>query len=406
MKITGMRAVPVAVPMLLDESDTYMHTGPAMMQAVTLEVFTDEGITGIAEVPVVYGATMSQQLVMSAEKFVVGRDPADVNILLKELYCYYNLNHLNSHAANWAVNSIERACWDILGQKAGLPLYKLWGGAFRNEIEFFGFIESENLDEIKRVAKERAAKGYKVLYTKCGFSTPEFDVEMVKAIREAVPDPSVKIRVDFNQAWTVGEAISIINKMEPYGMDCADQPVMMYDVDGLKAVRNATNVPIAAHEATWTMYDMLRVIKAGAADAVHIDPRFDCGYHGARVSAGICEAAGIPVICHAYYELGVALTERMQIIASCPAFTMVHQTCEYDYLSDDIIKGGKYDIVDGKLALPTKPGLGVELDQDKVAKYNEVYIKQVKEAGYENGSESPLYGAQFTRRYLKNLYTK
>lgn len=96
----------------------------------------------------------------------------------------------------------------------------------------------------------------------------------------------------------------------------------------------------------------------------------------------------------------------MQIIAACPAFSMVHQTCEYDYLSDDIIKGGKFDIVDGKLPLPTKPGLGVELDHDKVGKYHEVYIKEVKEAGFENASESPLYSAQFTRRYLKTLYNK
>ncbi len=406
MKITGMRATPVAVPMNIDTSDAYMRTGPAVMQAVALEVFTDEGITGIAEIPVVYGATMSQTLVMTAEKLVIGRDPADVTVILKELYCHYNLNHLNPHAANWAVNSIERALWDILGQKAGLPLYQLWGGAFRKEIEFFGFIESEDLDEIKQVAKERVAQGYKVLYTKCGFSTPEFDVAMVKAIREAVPDRSIKIRVDPNQAWTVGEAISIINQMEPYGMDCVDQPVMMYDIEGMRQVRNSTRVPIAAHEATWNMYDMYRVIKEGCADAVHIDPRFDCGYHGARVSAGIAEAAGIPVICHAWYELGVALTERMQIIAACPAFSMVHQTCEYDYLSDDIIKGGKFEIKDGKLPLPTKPGLGVELDLDKVGKYNEVYIRDVKEAGFENGAESPLYGAMFTRRYLKTLYGK
>ena len=406
MKITGMRATPVAVPMNINITDAYMRTGPAVMQAVALEIYTDEGITGIAEVPVVYGATMSQTMMMSMEKLIVGRDPADVNVLLKELYCHYNLNHLHPHAANWAVNSIERALWDILGQKAGMPLYQLWGGAFRKEIPFYGFIESEDLDEIKKVAKERAEQGYKVLYTKCGFSTPEFDVEMVKAIREAVPDPNVKIRVDPNQAWTVGEAISVINQMEPYGMDCVDQPVMMYDIDGLKQVRNSTRVPIAAHESGWTMHDILRIVKEGAADAIHIDPHFDYGYYGARISAGIAEVAGIPVICHAWYELGVGLTERMQIIAACPAFTMAHQTCEYDYLSDDIIKGGKYDIRDGKLPLPTRPGLGVELDLDKVAKYNEVYIKQVKEAGYENGAESPLYGAMYTRRYLKDLYSK
>lgn len=270
MRITGIKTTPVAVPLNINTTDAYLRKGPAVLIEAILEVFTDEGITGIAEIPVVAGATMAADLVKSAESIVIGKDPADVNVILKELYSCYNLNHLHMHAANWAVNSIERACWDIMGQKAGLPLYKLWGGGFRKEVEVFGFIEAEDLDEIRRVSKLRAEQGYKVIYTKVGFSTPEYDVAMVKAIREGAPDPSIKIRVDANQAWNVGEAISIINQMEPYGIDCVDQPVIMYNLDALKDVKNATHVPIAAHESTWTMYDMLKVIKENAADIVHI----------------------------------------------------------------------------------------------------------------------------------------
>lgn len=214
---------------------------------------------------------MAADLVKSAESIVIGKDPADVNVILKELYSCYNLNHLHMHAANWAVNSIERACWDIMGQKAGLPLYKLWGGGFRKEVEVFGFIEAEDLDEIRKVSKLRAEQGYKVIYTKVGFSTPEYDVAMVKAIREGAPDPSIKIRVDANQAWNVGEAISIINQMEPYGIDCVDQPVIMYNLDALKDVKNATHVPIAAHESTWTMYDMFLIFSVTILSRMYID---------------------------------------------------------------------------------------------------------------------------------------
>ena len=173
MKITGIRATPVAVPLRLNTADAYLRKGPAVLIEGVLEVFTDEGITGIAEIPVVAGATIAVELVRSTERLVVGRDPADVNVILKELYSCYNLNHLHMHVANWAINSIERACWDILGQKAGLPLYQLWGGGFRREVEVFGFIEAEDLDEIRRVASERAGQGYKVIYTKVGFSAPE-----------------------------------------------------------------------------------------------------------------------------------------------------------------------------------------------------------------------------------------
>ncbi len=402
MKITGMKVTPVAIPMTT--GDSYMHVGPNVTTAVLLEVFTDEGITGIAEVPVVVGANVSETLVKSAEKFVIGKDPCKPTVLLKELYALYNLNHLHIHVANWAVNSIERACWDIMGQKAGMPIYKLWGGNFRKAIDVFFWSTATDLDEIREEAKLRAAQGYKVLYTKVGFDTPEYDVEMVKAIREGAPDRSIKIRVDANQSWSVGDAISIINRMEPYGMDCVDQPVMMYNLDALRRVKEAVNVPIAAHESTWTMYDMFRVVSQNAADIVHIDPRFDAGYYGSRISAGIAEVAGVPVISHAYYELGVAMMERMQCCASFPAYTMVHQIGEYEHLSDDVIEGGKIEIKNGQIVMPETPGLGVKLDQDRVAKYNEIFIKEVREPGFENATESPLYGAQFTRKYMKPLY--
>ena len=404
MRITGLKATPIAIPMLFEISA--MGSGPNCYTAVMLELFTDEGYVGIAEVPSVYGNVASKQLVESTEQFLIGRNPADVNVVLKELYACYNLYHLHPMAANWAINSIERAMWDIVGQKAGLPLYQLWGGAFRRKIPIYGFVppNPQDLDQMKADATAFYKKGYQVIYTKVGFGAPEEDVEMVAALRAGIPDSSVKIRVDPNQGWSVPDAISIINKLEPYGMDCVEQPVMQFDIDGLKAVKEATHVPIAAHESAWNMYDTLRLIKAGAADIIQLANRFNIGVYGARIAAGMCEAAGIPVISHAYYEFGVSVVERLHFIASCPACTMVHQTCEYEYLSDDILKGGRLYIENGCIELPQEPGLGVKLDQEKLAIYNEWYIKNVLEAGFEHTLEAPLYGAMYARNYLKDLY--
>lgn len=404
MKITGLKATPIAIPMLFQENA--MGKNANCYTGVILEVFTDEGLTGIAEVPNVYGNQASKELVESTEQFIKGRNPADVNIILKELYACYNLYHLHPMAANWALNSIERALWDILGQKAGLPIYELWGGAFRKKIPIYGFVppDPNNLDGMTHEANKFYKKGYRVIYTKVGFGTPEQDVEMVAAIRAGIPDMSVKIRVDPNQGWTASDAISIINKMEPYGMDCVEQPVMQFDIDGLKRVKQATAVPIAAHESAWNMYDTLRLIKESAVDIIQLDNRFNIGVQGARIAAGMCEAAGIPVISHAYYEFGLSVVERLHFIASCPACTMAHQTCEYEYLSDDILVGGKLKIENGCFTLPEGPGLGVTLDYDKIEQFHEVYIKDILEAGYEHKIESPLYGAMYARNYLKDLY--
>ena len=109
MKITGLKATPVAVPLNIDTADAYLRKGPAVLVEVILEVFTAEGITGIAEVPVVAGATMASALVASAEQFVIGKDPTDVNVILKELYSCYNLNHLS-----WDFSSIKSSIVKIL----------------------------------------------------------------------------------------------------------------------------------------------------------------------------------------------------------------------------------------------------------------------------------------------------
>jgi len=407
MKVTRMKTTPVAIPMGGYSAVSKIRSGPALMQAVMLEVFTDEGITGIAEVPVVAGATMAADLVMSAKELVIGRNPHEVNQLLKKMYACYNLYHLHMHAANWALNSIERALWDIIGQEVEMPLYKLWGGAFRKEAEVFGVVDvQDDLDAMSRTAALKAEQGYKVLYSKIGFGNVEDDIEIVKAIRRGVPDSSITIRVDPNQCWSAGEAIYAINKMEKYGLDCVEQPVLMYNLDALKTVKEATRVPIAAHESTWTMFDMLRVIKENAADVVTIDTRFDAGYYGARLSAGLAEAAGIPVICHAYHELGVAIAERLQIIAACPAFTMVHQWGEYDNVLDDVIQGERFKTINGKVKVPEASGVGVKLDQKKLAKYNEMYIKEIKEAGFENAMDDPLYQAMYARSYIKEYVKK
>ncbi|WP_368234106.1 mandelate racemase/muconate lactonizing enzyme family protein [Anaerotruncus rubiinfantis] len=403
MKITGMRVTPIAVPMKGEAAQSKIRLGPALMQAVILELYTDEGYVGLAEVPIIAGASLACNFVMSAEKKVIGRDPHDVNGLLKELYASYNLYHFHMHAGNWALNSVERACWDILGQKAGLPLYKLWGGAFRKEAEIFGVVDAmDDLDAMGRAAAQKAQQGYKVLFCKVGFGDVDRDIEVVKAIRRGLADSEVKIRVDPNQCWSVGEAIYAAERMYDYGMDCIDQPTQMYNLEALKSVKDASPVPIASHESTWTLHDTLRIIKSGAVDIITLDPRFDAGYYGIRVSAGLAEAAGIPIICHAYHELGLAISERMQIIAACPAFTMTHQWGEYDNVTDDVINERPV-VMDGKVQISDRPGVGVTLNRDKLQQYHEVFIREIQEPGLEISLDNPLYQAMYARPYLKSI---
>ena len=147
----------------------------------------------------------------------------------------------------------------------------------------------------------------------------------LKDIRETA-GPAAKIRLDANQSWSAGDALRIIKRFGKYDLEFVDQPVLMYNLDDLARVRSAVDVPIAFHESSWTMYDALNVIKRGAADVIHVDPRFDAGMVGARLTAGMAEAAGMPVVMHSSGELGVAQSAYMHLIASTPNFTLANQS--------------------------------------------------------------------------------
>ena len=133
MKITDIIVTPVAVPVKPAETASKMRIGARVMPAVLVEVLTDEGITGIGESPSVLGLDLTAEFVRSAKEFMVGEDPSQINVLMKKLYARYNLTHLHVHLGNWALNGIELALWDIAGKRAGMPLYQLWGGAYRKK---------------------------------------------------------------------------------------------------------------------------------------------------------------------------------------------------------------------------------------------------------------------------------
>lgn len=403
MKITDVRATPVAVPLRKADTKSKMRKGPNAVIAVIVEVHTDEGIVGIGETPAVLGLDLSTAIVNSTKPILVGRDPSDINVLMKRLYVIYNANHLHIHTASWAFSGIELALWDIAAKTANMPLYQMWGGSFRNRVELIGIIERQELDGIEREARKLAEAGYKTIYTKLGLD-PDDDVAAVAAMRRGAPDRSISICGDANQAWSTGVAVNTINRMEPYGIGWIEQPTIRYNLQSLKDVKHRINVPILGHEVNWTMYEMINVLRENCVDYVKLDGRFDAGYTGVRISAGMAEAAGIQCVHHSFFQLGISLAGSLHVMASCPNFSMACSWGEYGKMLDDVIVGGPLKMKEVPyLDVPTAPGIGVELDYDKLALYNEFYIKEILEKGFERETERPYYTAMFMRPYFKDI---
>lgn len=375
MKIVDLKSTIVAVPLTHAHPSSLDVIGRVPCVSVIVEVITDEGLVGIGESPVLTGAEICKLMIDSVKPQLVGEDPFMVERIRRRLYARSYLTHFNLHAANWAYSGIEMALWDIVGKACSQPLHRLWGGGYRNRVKFWGWIPHTKLSEITATAKLRVRQGYDTLYEKVGID-PEHDLASLKAIRNAV-GYDVSLRVDANQSWTPGTAVRMIRKMEKYDLEFVEQPVLMYNLDALARVRRAVDTPILAHESSWTFYDVLNVIKHEAADAVQLDPRFDGGLAGFRAAAGMAEAAGIGAVVHSFFELGITTAFFLHAIASSPAFIYANQTL-YAFLSDDIIQGGMMRFEEGHLAVPQKPGIGVELDPEKVKKYAELYKRKVR----------------------------
>ena len=179
MKITGLRSVVIYVPQLKKKMTDIRSR---LMTAVLVEIVTDEGIKGIGEAPDVIGGEITKGIIDSTTPLILGEDPFNIEVIMKRIYGQYNLTHLSMQAANWALIGVEMALWDIIGKACDKPLHKLWGGAFRREIPFFGSVSRTNAKDMAEQAESLVKRGFKTLYAKVGFKTLE-DLECVRIMK-------------------------------------------------------------------------------------------------------------------------------------------------------------------------------------------------------------------------------
>jgi L-alanine-DL-glutamate epimerase-like enolase superfamily enzyme len=149
-------------------------------------------------------------------------------------------------------------------------------------------------------------------------------------------------------------------------------------------------VPLLANEASWTRYDQLDVIRHGAADALSLDNQMDGGLLNLKRAAGTCEVAGLPVLKHSLGELGVGVCAALHVLASTPNFVYANQSYA-SLLADDVVERGPLPYHEGALAVPEQPGVGVDLDTERVERYAELYEREGQRFGFhETVGRTPL----------------
>lgn len=378
MKITGIRAVPVCVPLVEDE--LWAFGGRRGLVSVVVEVDTDEGVVGLGEAPAYPSAEVVLGVLRSLDDLVVGEDPLRIERLVRRIDAVGTWHHVR--ATSPAIAALEMACWDILGKVSDQPLVNLFGGRVRDQVEYFWYVVRKDADAMHAAARAGVDRGFGTLYVKVGWADPQADVEVVEAVR-AGAGPDARIRIDANEAWSAGAAIRIVRELERSGLEFVEQPVSGRNLAEMAYVRSRLGVPLLANEATWTREDVLATVHAGAADAVSVDNQMDGGLLNMKRAAGIAEAAGVPVVKHSLGELAIATVAAAHVIASTPNFLYANQSYAA-LLADDVIEGGALRYEHGRLRVPDGPGLGVTVDRDRLDAHAERYRREGAAMGFHD----------------------
>ena len=377
MRISALKTTIVSVPYTEDE--IWVYGRRRGITNVLVEVETDEGLAGVGEAVGWPTPRIAVEVLESVEATVLGRDPARIEELMRDLYLRRGWHYFRNTAGT-ALAGLEMALWDLAGKRAGLPLNVLFGGSVRERVPYYWYVPAADHESMARKAREGVERGFGTVYLKVGFENGG-TVDAVRAVREAI-GPKPRLRVDANEAWTVTEAVRFIRALTPLGLEFVEQPVNMYDLDALAEVSERVSVPIAANQTSWDEFATLAVLARGSAHVVVTDPHQVGGLARFKKVAAMAEIADTPVVKHSFGDLGVTTYAAAHVLATCPNAGLAHQT-HYQLLDADVIAGGPPSFEAGSLALPAGPGIGVELDRDRVGEFADRYRRDGDFSPYE-----------------------
>jgi glucarate dehydratase len=373
MRITDLRATSVTVPLEAPlRHANGCHWGRFVRTIIELE--TDNGLVGLGEMG--GGGEAAEAAILALKAYLVGRDPARLEemrfLLANPTASLYN-NRTQLAAA------IEFACLDVLGQAWGVPVCDILGGRLRDRVPFASYLffrypgakggEVRTADQLVASARELKARyGFTSHKLKGGVFHPDYELACFRALAEAVPGD--KVRFDPNAVWSAEQAIRFGQAIEDLDNDYLEDPV--FGLNGMRRVREKVRMPLATNTVVVNFEQLSANVLDTAVDVILLDTTFWGGIRACVKAAGVCETFQLGVAVHSSGELGIQLATMLHLGAVIPNLSYAADA-HYHHLLDDIIVGGKLRYVDGAIAVPTGPGLGVTLDRDKLRQCAELY---------------------------------
>jgi glucarate dehydratase len=407
MKIIDMRIHSIAIADPPLRSSYGLHA-PYALRTI-LEIESDAGIVGISET---YGGEIPARNLEALRGKIIGKNPYRLTGLLSSMvegegsgidrsqtYLVPGENPLDQTTRTYA--AIEVACLDLIGKSVGQPVCDLIGGRVRDKVAFSAYPffkhaggggEGDDLreDEYGEVmTPEALVLEVKQMIEKYGFSSikfkggvlePDVEIETMKLLYQEL-GAEVPLRIDPNSAWTVDTSVSVgkelVKELSRGGY--LEDP--MAGLENMAEVRKqlvaeGITTPLATNVAVTSFADIPRALELDAVQVILCDHHYWGGMRQVRHLANLCKVFGIGLSMHSNSHLGVSLMAMAHVAAATPHLTYACDT-HYPWQSerDEVVAGGRVPIVDGCVNIPDRPGLGVELDYDQLARGCERYRK-------------------------------
>jgi len=374
LKITRIKTDIIKIP--VKNPYIFSHGILKEFSNVLVRIWTDEGIVGIGESSFVPGGGVSEETPESVKpiidnylaKAIIDEYPFNLELIHKKMDAIIPRNLI-------AKSGIDLSLWDIMGKSLNMPVYELLGGIYESQIIASYTLSIDTPEKMAKQAVFRKQQGYLTLVIKIGRDS-EYDLERLRQVREAV-GPNIKIRLDANEAYRPDQAIRMIKQMEKYNPEFIEEPVKRWDLDGMAQVAHAVDTPISSDESNTSLASVRKIIEKKAASIINIKISKNGGIYRSKKIAALAEAAGIPIIVGGAntYEIGRQASRHFAISTAQAQMGLGSEGCspasqsKIDDITKKVVTYEDISKMKGYVAISSSPGLGIEIDEDKINKY-------------------------------------
>jgi len=338
------------------------------------KVYTNQGVTGLGEGSITSKEATLTQAIMEHERFLIGKDPSDIELLWQGMFRYPRWR--GGPILNSAISAVEIALWDIVGQALGVPIYKLLGGAARKRIRLYKDVGGETTEQLVDSFVRAKAEGYSA--AKSGFVTvnndlviPSFAVregaKKVEAVRKAVGD-DFDICIDAHGKLTTVMAIDFCTRIEELRPFFVEEATQLEDLGELELLRSKTKVPLATGERSFTKYGFADFCSRHLVNYVQPDVCHAGGILEMKKIGTIAETYRVEMAPH-NPQSEVSTLASLHVDATTPACTIQEYNPNSTPWIRDLFNGGAVQVKEGFAELPSRPGLGVDLNEKVAAQH-------------------------------------